>query len=818
MREHDQTGSRPFAPSASWSPEVGLPEAPDRDEARFVLLGLIDEGGMGRVDRMYDRHLMRNLARKVMKPGLPSGAQARFTREARITARLQHPGIVPVIDMGRTPEDQPYYLMPEVPWKRLYERMPVAGARDDARLLRSLVETLRRICDIVAFAHDQRIVHRDLKPANVLVGDFGEVMVLDWGVAKDLGASETEATDASLVDRDAFGTVIGRGIGTPGYMPPEQVEGRHHDTGPWSDVFALGVILHEIVTGIRPAAALPDRDVPTGTMQGVARSPDYVASAPVFTGFPHGLDLICARALARRAELRFADAKSLGRALGDWLDGVFRRERALVRVGEARALEPQIAALRRSAESLQAAARRALVGVTPATPLSVKREAWSLEEQADAVMRQAERFEVQRFQALKGALEVDPDLDEAHAALAAYHQAEHRRAELLGDVRATEAHILDLRQHDRASVYASYIEGSGRLTLVTDPAGARVYLEEYVRRDRRLVPEPRGELGVTPLVEVRLPRGSFRLRIVAPGRHEVYYPVNIGRAEHWDGVAPGGDAPTPVWLPPEGMLGPDDCYVPPGWFTFGGDGVAPDGLRARRLWVDGFVVRRYPVTVAAYFLFLNDVSAQGRREEAIRHAPDDRNGNKAYVLEEGSGRFLPGGRPFGDEWAPDWPVSLVDWHGACAYATWEASRTGRPWRLLHEVEREKAGRGVDARHYPWGDAPEPSWTCMLASHVGPPRKRAVGALTDDVSPYGVSGMGGNVRDWCLNTFQKDGPPAGSRLCIAPPDSLPERPVARGGSFNSDASFCRIDARFAALPDRRTNISAIRLCWGVRGSS
>ena len=121
---------------------------------------------------------------------------------------------------------------------------------------------------------------------------------------------------------------------------------------------------------------------------------------------------------------------------------------------------------------------------------------------------------------------------------------------------------------------------------------------------------------------------------------------------------------------------------------------------------------------------------------------------------------------------------------------------------------------MDGRHCPWGDAPEPSWTNMLASHVGVPRKRPVHTLVNDVGPYGVCGMAGNVRDWCLNTFQKEGPPDGTRLRVQPPDGRPESPVFRGGTYNSDALFCRLAARFTATPDRRTNVSAIRLGWSI----
>src|SRR5262249_30986351 len=156
----------------------------------------------------------------------------------------------------------------------------------------------------------------------------------------------------------------------------------------------------------------------------------------------------------------------------------------------------------------------------------------------------------------------------------------------------------------------------GRLTLVTDPAGAQVTLCRYALSERRLVPEVVAEIGPTPIVDRPLTRGSYLLRIAAPGRAEVAYPVLIEPGEHWDRGRRGSREPHPVPLPRADELGADEVYVPAGW-CWTGDPDALDGLPRRRVWIDGFVVGRFPVTNEDYLAFLNHLVAEGREEEAL---------------------------------------------------------------------------------------------------------------------------------------------------------------------------------------------------------
>jgi serine/threonine protein kinase len=205
-------------------------------EDRYEVIEPLARGGMGTVYRGRDRELHRPVAIKVLSATKASDADAaRLQLEARILARLEHPGIVPVYDLGRLDDGRIFYVMKLVQGARLDEHVAE----------RPLTERLRlfaRICEPVAFAHAHGIVHRDLKPDNVMVGRFGEVLVMDWGVAQI-----QEISDFRFQIADSNGEAV---VGTRAYMPPEQERGETADAR--ADIFALGGILHFLLTGAPP--------------------------------------------------------------------------------------------------------------------------------------------------------------------------------------------------------------------------------------------------------------------------------------------------------------------------------------------------------------------------------------------------------------------------------------------------------------------------------------------------------------------------------------------------------------------------------------
>jgi serine/threonine protein kinase len=256
---------------------------------RYVLEREIGRGGMGRVFLGRDLRLARRVAVKVLLD--PSAARAqRFEREVQLAARLQHPGIVAVYDSGFWPTGEPYLVM------RLVLGRSLARAIEESETLAdrlALLPNLIAAADAVGYAHDQGVVHRDLKPSNIIVGAFGETVVLDWGLAKELGDPDGREPAGQAIAGPAGSTEVGTVLGTPGYMAPEQAAGQPVDAR--ADVYALGALLTHLLTGEPPRP-----DAPAGTSQ-LSRA----------VRAPADLLAITAKALAADPQLRYPTAFEL---------------------------------------------------------------------------------------------------------------------------------------------------------------------------------------------------------------------------------------------------------------------------------------------------------------------------------------------------------------------------------------------------------------------------------------------------------------------------------------------------------------------------
>jgi serine/threonine-protein kinase len=833
MATSDPSPEPPPSSNRPTLPRAGAP-APDAPPLppRYQDLGRLASGSFGEVRRVLDTALDRTVAMKILHADYAGHGHtaARFLAEAKLTAGLMHPGIVAVHDWGQLEDGRLWFTMREVRGQTLGEVIdelhagaPVAGVRETRSgwTFRRCVDAFARVCQAVAYAHRRGIVHRDLKPDNIMVGELGDVLVMDWGLGRRMGAPEDAVPDRPPPgDGPAHLTQHGDVLGTPAYMPPEQALGQRELHGPPSDVYALGGILYHLLCGRPPYRG----DVSLVLAQLITGPPPPVIEVASPRRISIELAAICERAMRREIHERYPHAEALADDVVAWLDGVRRREQALAVVERAAGMAPEIAALRARAAGLRVEAAAALDGVRPFDPIERKRPGWALEDEAARLDVAATLREAERLEALHGALTVDPDLAEAHAALADHYRdrlLEAERAHREAEAARAEA---QLRTHDRGR-HVALLRGEGALTLVTDPPGAEVRLERYVLRDRRLVAEDAGPLGTTPIRAARLPKGSYRLIIRAPGRAEVRYPVLIERGEHWDGRPPGEAEPCPIWLPEAGELAPDDCYVPAGWCRIGGDPAAAESLPERRLWIDAYVVRRSPVTNREYLAFLDDLVAQGREEEALAACPRPQPSMPQAVGEliyarGADGRFalaaVPGDAG-GRVWQPDWPVVLVDWHAAAAYARWLAAQGGRPWRLPNELEREKAARGADGRCYPWGDHFDATWACVLDSFEDEPARCEVDRYPLDESPYGVRGLAGNVRDWCDNVWTREGPdaPAGRLRLVPAAEADGALRAVRGGAWTSPADLNRAAARFASRPAMRWRTTGLRLACSLR---
>src|SRR5687767_3861403 len=219
---------------------------PTLDRKRYRVLDEVGRGGLGRILRARDEVLGRPVAVKEMLAP-DEGAQARFVREALITARLQHPAIVPIYDAGQSDAQGPFYAMKLVAGHSLAEELHEKRTFEQ-RI--AVLPSVIAVVDAMAYAHSERIIHRDLKPQNVLVGKYGETVLIDWGLAKDLLVTEQPQRGPYRASSSSTETVDGAVMGTPAFMPPEQAAGE--DVDERADVYALGAMLYFLISGVPP--------------------------------------------------------------------------------------------------------------------------------------------------------------------------------------------------------------------------------------------------------------------------------------------------------------------------------------------------------------------------------------------------------------------------------------------------------------------------------------------------------------------------------------------------------------------------------------
>jgi serine/threonine-protein kinase len=781
---------------------ANVPRTAVLGEPRYDLGASLGVGGVGKVISARDREIGRIVALKTLKHDAASPSVIeRFVTEAKVTAQLEHPNVVPVYDMGTLPNGQPFYTMRVTKRQSLQDVLGNAELRKQWPLFR-LMGTFVQVSQALAYAHSRGVLHRDIKPENILLGDFGEVYLADWGNAKTVACPEgSDPLELVNAPRDPHAQPSGLS-GTPGYIAPEQIRGERAIVDHRADIFALGVVLYEMLTGEHPFDAATVLAVILATQTREPRRPTEIAPS-----CPLVLEDLCLAMLQKDPKKRPESAETVAAEAQAFLEGAKekarRREEARRLCGLAEVPIQRTRELGVEYERLLAESRDALKEIKGHEPIEAKRPGWGLEDRARAVERDQARAVAEAIELFTKALAYDPQLSEARAGLADLYwsravDAENKRAS------AQQVYYETLVTEFDDGRYAALLKTDAVLSVETSLPGAAIIAHPYVERDRVLVKgEPR-YLGLSPLREARVAPGSYLVVVKHAGCQDVRVPVLLKRGEV---------TKLSLNLYTHAEIGEGFVYVPGGPFVAGGDAGAAESLPRAAHEVADFAVARYPVTFREYCAFLDDLE-QVDPSLARKRAPHDLRGSEGFAVRkderglwepvpeiiEGDAREM-----FPIEQGHLWsvPVVLVDWFDAVAYCAWRSERDGISIRLPTEVEWEKAARGVDGRAFPWGDHFDPTFCLMRASRPFMPQVEPVGTFPTDCSPYGAHDMAGGVREWMADVHGETTWDAA--LAEVEPSDGAERGtsptrVIRSGNWNATDVYCRAAnrSRFPSL--------------------
>ena len=785
-----------------------LKVADSRPPEKYEIVRELARGGVGCIHIARDRDLMRTLVMKTLIEGhkVSDYVLKKFVEEAQITGQLEHPNIVPVHDFGYFSGGEVFFTMKLVKGRTLKDiikrlRKPDEADPDGDFELGDFSRTrmlgiFQQVCMAIGFAHSKGVVHRDIKPSNVMLGDYGETLVLDWGVAKVLSRPTPEDERGPIVFEDehvstmrsqsADATMMGVVTGTPAYMAPEQAAGRVDEVDARSDIYALGALLYEILTYVPPFRGKNFRQTLTAVLTQPVTPPSVRAPN---NDIPAALEEICLKCLSKKREDRYQTCREVVTDLDRYLAGVEdldRRARmAREKVSEGMDLSERFKHARALVDTLRQQVAELEWHVQGSEPIEQKRPLWTRQSELAESLAEMHHLFGQATQAFLAATGFDPANTEAANELARLYWFKLREAELVNDD-GNVVYYRGLVEAYNRGLFDEQLRGEGRIILRSDPAGALVTAARYLEVDLQLTTLMDEPLGQTPLSNVPIAQGNWLLTLELPGYRAVRCPVQIDRGEVTDVV---------VRFFRDEEIGDHYLYVPAGTFTMGGDEACATARHRRTAHCGDFFMARYPVTCIEYLAFLNDILPLDL-EAGIARSPRLKADDGFLWVRGADGSLqIPAVDREGFRWDPYWPVFGISLDDARAYCEWHTQRVGIAVRLPTEDEWEKAARGPDGRAFPWGNRFDATFCKMANSRPGRPSPETVGSFPTDCSPYGLFDMAGLVCEYCDSPFSAEG----------------ELRVVRGGNYQSASELaCRVTQRAAVRPDAPSLTCGFRL--------
>jgi serine/threonine protein kinase/formylglycine-generating enzyme required for sulfatase activity len=790
------------APSSGYEPirpEPGFGEVSIQEHVfcRYRNFKLIASGGGGIVESCVDPSLGRRVAVKMLQPKLreDSRQRRRFLREARIMAQVEHPNIMPVHELGECGEGNIYYAMKYIQGISLNDVLNGLSAGNPAMEAefseRRLIDIFEHVCQAVAFAHSRGVIHRDLKPENIMIGDFGEVLVMDWGLAKVIHGeedtfAENEKADWKAVDETTLNlsekiTLDGAIAGTPAYMAPEQAAGNISELDERTDVYALGAILYEILTLERTVAGESVREVMEQVLN--AEIPDPREVAPN-REVPRELAAVCMKALCKSPEDRYAGVSELMKDLHAFQRGfgVSCLEESLPRRFWKMCLRHRTVSLVVALAITTAALVYGGVELSRASRVqALQQTAFSHFERGTVLYRRLIRLAsvlkaVRENRAARQASVRERRLEKEYEALLSQGETEYKTAMILFHQAGIDpfshafstcveqiyldrlrlARVLQDTEHGQRLLsyvrskagadfegvcpqkredfarFASWVEGFAELSVTLH---GRVLPGRLHRVEKNVSGQPWSVAGdftrlEFPVVSRTVKGGILLIEFSLTGGDLICVPVFIRAGEKIE---------LDIFIPervPAGMV-----YVAEGPFWKGGMDSPTEHVH--RAYTKGFFMDRKEVSIGEYRRYWLDPDGGAGRLGFMPRTYDREHPMCPRDLWDADGNMLV-------NLSDDSPVFGVSHRAAQDFCRWRSEKTGMRFRLPSETEWEKAARGVDGRRFVWGDAELADAAFSMANTVALERFGSCapgGSFLLDRSVYGAFDMAGNVREW-----------------------------------------------------------------------